>query len=97
VTNLLVEPGPTLAESFLRKGLADRLLVFGCSRVTAGGGPAAPQVPAGYIETARLDVDGDVLSEHLNTAGAAYFAPEPSADMVLARERLTSAAPKAAR
>jgi diaminohydroxyphosphoribosylaminopyrimidine deaminase/5-amino-6-(5-phosphoribosylamino)uracil reductase len=97
VTHLLVEPGPTLAGSLLSQGLADRLLVSRCPRVTAGNGPAAPRIPGGYIETRRLDVDGDLVSEHLNAAGPAYFAPDPSADMVLAGEWLSAASPIEAR
>ena len=84
VTHLLVEPGPSLAGAFLQRGLADRLWVFGSTMRV--GDPSAPGAPAvEYPRTASLELDGDALWEHLNPQSAVYFAPEPSADFVLAR------------
>jgi diaminohydroxyphosphoribosylaminopyrimidine deaminase / 5-amino-6-(5-phosphoribosylamino)uracil reductase len=63
VQSLLLEGGPTLAESFLRADLVDKLLVFLAPRI-AGSGPAfAPKLGA-PVELRRLtaeQVGGDVL------------------------------------
>ncbi|HSI36012.1 MAG: bifunctional diaminohydroxyphosphoribosylaminopyrimidine deaminase/5-amino-6-(5-phosphoribosylamino)uracil reductase RibD [Phycisphaerae bacterium] len=98
VTHLMVEPGPTLARSFIAEGLVDRLWVFRSantldelvvySPVKYRGQPApvAAEIPAVYLQSGQLDCEGDVLSEYLNPASAAYFATTPSADLVLARD-----------
>ena len=57
--------------------------------------PAAAPVPAGYLVTGELDVDGDRLTEYLNLAGAAYFAPGASADLVLAERAVAVAISRA--
>jgi len=63
VQSLLLEGGPTLAESFLRAGLVDKLLLFFAPRV-AGSGPAfAPDLPT-PLELRRLNAEAlgdDVL------------------------------------
>ncbi len=85
-THLLVEPGPTLAAGMFP--VADRLWVIrspGC--VNDATAPAAAAVPDHYIQTGSLDLDGDRLTEYLNTRSPAYFAPVPSADFVLASSR----------
>jgi diaminohydroxyphosphoribosylaminopyrimidine deaminase/5-amino-6-(5-phosphoribosylamino)uracil reductase len=62
VQSLLLEGGPTLAESFLRADLVDKLLLFVSPRV-AGSGPAfAPDLPTPvelnrlYAETVGYDL-----------------------------------------
>jgi diaminohydroxyphosphoribosylaminopyrimidine deaminase / 5-amino-6-(5-phosphoribosylamino)uracil reductase len=85
VTNLSVEPGPTLASSFFRDNLADRLWVFRSpSRIGDETAPAAAPVPGRYIRTGEIELAGDRLTEYLNPTSAAFFAPVPSADMLLA-------------
>jgi diaminohydroxyphosphoribosylaminopyrimidine deaminase / 5-amino-6-(5-phosphoribosylamino)uracil reductase len=80
----LVEPGPTLARALLTS--ADRLIVCR-SPLRIKGGPSAPRsasIPDYYVPTATLTLDGDTLTEYLNTRSPAFFAATPSADMVLA-------------
>jgi diaminohydroxyphosphoribosylaminopyrimidine deaminase/5-amino-6-(5-phosphoribosylamino)uracil reductase len=63
VQSLLLEGGPTLAESFLRAGLVDKLLVFVAPRL-AGAGPAfAPELggPVGLRRLEAEPVGEDVL------------------------------------
>ena len=82
VTNLIVEPGPTLASSFLRQGLADRIWVFRSLRaIDEPTAPSAADVP--YPAVAQTDVQGDRLTEYLNPTGPVFFAAEPSADFAL--------------
>lgn len=84
-THLLVEPGPTLARSFLETGLADRIWVFRSpKRVDELSAPSAAEIPAHYVETGHIDLEGDTLSEYLNPRSPVFFAAEPSADLVLA-------------
>src|SRR5206468_2305088 len=83
--DLLVEPGPTLARSFFDEGLADRVWVIRSPmRANESSAPAAAPVPGDYVKTCELDVLGDRVTEYLNPASAAFFAPSPSADVVLA-------------
>ena len=87
VTHLLVEPGPTLARGFFAEDLVDRVWVFrGRKAVDEPTAPAAAPVPTHYIQTGTLDLAGDTLTEYLNPASPVFFAAEPSADFVLARE-----------
>jgi len=82
VTHLLVEPGPTLAHSFLAQNLADRLWVFESpQRIDDPTAPAAAASP--YPPAALIVLDGDVLTESLNPSSATFAANVPSADMVL--------------
>jgi diaminohydroxyphosphoribosylaminopyrimidine deaminase/5-amino-6-(5-phosphoribosylamino)uracil reductase len=86
VTHLLVEPGPTLAESFFNTGLVDRLWVFRSRTVLAGPhGLAAADIPPDFVETGTLAAGDDELTEYLNPKSPAFFAATPSADFVLAR------------
>lgn len=56
VQSLLLEGGPTLAESFLQAGLVDKLLIFVAPRL-AGAGPAfAPELGA-PVELSRLEAE----------------------------------------
>ncbi len=84
-THLLVECGPTLAAGFFEAGLADRVwLIRSLDEVADSTAPSAAAVPDHYVATGTLDLDGDHLTEYLNTRGPAFFAPVPSADLVLA-------------
>ena len=90
LTHVLVEPGPTLARSFFESGLVDRVWVFRSPKpVGAQDAPSAVAVPSDYVKTGELEIDGDRLTEYLNPKSEVYFAPEPSADFVLARETKT--------
>jgi diaminohydroxyphosphoribosylaminopyrimidine deaminase/5-amino-6-(5-phosphoribosylamino)uracil reductase len=63
VQSLLLEGGPTLAASFLRADLVDKLLVFVAPRL-AGGGPVLVDSLPVPVELSRLDatpVGEDVL------------------------------------
>lgn len=83
VTHLLVEPGPTLASSLLSQNKVDRVWVFRSKKALNGApGYAAPAV--GYPATASAKLGDDELTEYLNPDSAAYFAPEPSADVLMA-------------
>jgi diaminohydroxyphosphoribosylaminopyrimidine deaminase/5-amino-6-(5-phosphoribosylamino)uracil reductase len=85
VTHLVVEPGPTLARSFFEADIADRLWVIRSPNVIGdASAPGAAAVPTHFVETGRMDVDGDTLSEYLNPRSPAYFGPFLSADFVLA-------------
>ncbi len=80
-TELLVEPGPTLAKSFLQTNLGDRLWIIRSHRpAPAGDCPPAAPVPPWPITHTR-DLNGDHLTEYLNPTSPAYFAPIPSPDM----------------
>jgi diaminohydroxyphosphoribosylaminopyrimidine deaminase/5-amino-6-(5-phosphoribosylamino)uracil reductase len=84
ITHLLVEPGPTLAKGFFDENLADRVWVFRSrKRVDDRAAPDAPEVPDHFVETGTLILDGDVLTEYLNTKSPVFFSATPSADLVL--------------
>jgi hypothetical protein len=92
ITHLLVEPGPTLAQSFLERNLADSVWLFRSpDAMNDPTAPAAARVP--YTPIAEMSVGRDNLTEYLNPASPAYFAPEPSADWVLAAAALAAPAP----
>ncbi len=87
VTHLLVEPGPRLAKSFFDAGAADRLWIIQSSQyVTDATAPAAARIPARFVKTGELTLDGDVLSEYLDQESDLFFAAVPSADLVLAKK-----------
>lgn len=80
VTHLLVEPGPTLAASFLELALADRMWVIRSpSAIEGDDAPSAPQIP--YPSTARVWLQGDELTEYLNPTSPAFFSLQPSMDV----------------
>jgi diaminohydroxyphosphoribosylaminopyrimidine deaminase/5-amino-6-(5-phosphoribosylamino)uracil reductase len=84
---LLVESGPTLAASCFRDNLADRLWIFRSPKVVDDPtAPSAAAIPPHFLETARLNLDGDTLTEYLNPQSPVFFAPTPSADFELARQ-----------
>ena len=83
MTHLLVEPGPTLARSFLsRRNLADRVWVFRSPNPVADPlAIAAPHV--GYPASGQARHGPDVLTEYLNPDSDAFFSLDPSPDLVL--------------
>jgi len=83
LTHLLVEPGPTLAKSFLETGLWDRAwAIRSASRIDS---PTAPEAPAIAIEpVAHAMLGQDRLVEYLNPLSEVMFNPDPSADFVMA-------------
>lgn len=86
VTHLLVEPGPTLAQSFIAQNLADRIWIFRSPNpVNDSGALAAASVH--YPETARSALDGDTLTELLNPESPVFFAPDASPDVQLLGSR----------
>lgn len=85
ITHLLVEPGPTLARSFLGngQGVWDRVWVIGSPiRIDDPTALDAAPLPAGEI--ARTWLDDDELTEYLNPRSDVMFSPDPSADFLLA-------------
>jgi len=86
VTHVLVECGPTLAHTFLTRGLADRVWVIRSTTVHVNEptAPAGVGVPSSYVRTGELNVDGDHLTEYLNPSSPVFFSAEPSADFNLA-------------
>jgi len=85
IMQLVVEPGPTLAKSFFRDNLVDRVWVFlSKSKINEDTAPNAALIPEDYVSTGRHDLDGDTLTEYLNPRSPVFFAAEPSADLVLA-------------
>jgi riboflavin biosynthesis pyrimidine reductase len=87
-THVLVEPGPTLARSFLARGeLVDRLwVIHSPGEVHDKTAPAAANIPPEFQRTGELDLAGDRVVEYLNPGSPVFFAAEASADFVLARE-----------
>jgi diaminohydroxyphosphoribosylaminopyrimidine deaminase/5-amino-6-(5-phosphoribosylamino)uracil reductase len=84
-TNVLVEPGRTLAASFFADNTVDRLWVIRSPMIIGDDtAPSAAEIPDHFIKTGELNLDGDVLFEYLNTRSSVYFAPEKSADLLLA-------------
>lgn len=87
VAHVLVEAGPTLARGFFdQQTLVDRVWIMHSSRIIDD--PTAPPgcpIPPEFVKTGEADLAGDRLVEYLNPSSPAYFAPEPSADLLLAR------------
>ncbi len=84
-SHLLVEPGPRLAHAFLSYFAADRIWVIRSPNAVADDAALnAATVPDAFVRTGELVLDGDRLTEYLNTRSPAFFAPVPSADLVLA-------------
>jgi len=79
ITHLLVEPGPRLAAAFFRQNLADRVWLFRSStRMNDNTAPAAIPVP--FPPIAATEIDGDLLTEHLNPQSDVFYARYASAD-----------------
>ena len=82
VTHLLVEPGPTLAQSFIAENLVDRVWIFRSpNSIAQPTAPSAAEVT--WPPIGQLKVDGDVLTEHLNNRSQVFFADDRSADFEL--------------
>jgi len=80
VSHLLVEPGPTLAESFLKSGLWDRAWIFRSpTTMSDPTTPSAPQMPSNAVKIADAMIDEDTLTEYLNPT-AAYAGAFESVD-----------------
>lgn len=83
VTNLLVEPGPTLAARLLKEGLWDRAWAIRSPRRIDD--PTAPQAPAISIDpVAHAMLGPDQLFEYLNPSTEVMFNRDPSPDFLLA-------------
>ena len=81
----LVEPGPTLAAGYFARNVADRVWIIRSARVVdAADAPSAATLPPEFVAVGSVDLDGNVVTEYLNTRSSAYFAPVPSADLILA-------------
>jgi diaminohydroxyphosphoribosylaminopyrimidine deaminase/5-amino-6-(5-phosphoribosylamino)uracil reductase len=82
LTHLLVEPGPTLAESFLRRNLADRVWIFRSPKLIGPErSPEAAKID--YPASGSVTLDGDELTEYLNPGGSAFYAMQKSADLAM--------------
>jgi diaminohydroxyphosphoribosylaminopyrimidine deaminase/5-amino-6-(5-phosphoribosylamino)uracil reductase len=80
-THVLIEAGPKLARSLIEQNLVDRIWVIRSPNPI--GDTGAPQaVEVNYPASGTVDLEGDVLTEHLNPHSRAFFALEPSADLV---------------
>jgi hypothetical protein len=68
--------------------MCDRLWVFRSPTVINDAtAPAAAKIPASFIKTGEVNLDGDTLTEYLNPASDVFFKTQPSADFVLTAER----------
>ncbi len=80
--HVLIESGPTLATALLP--IADRLWVIQSpNHIDAVDAPLAPAVPDYYEPTGEVRLGDDVVTEYLNARAASFFAPVPSADLIL--------------
>jgi diaminohydroxyphosphoribosylaminopyrimidine deaminase / 5-amino-6-(5-phosphoribosylamino)uracil reductase len=85
MTHIFVEPGPRLASSFLTENLADRVWITRSPKVVeVENAPCAPKID--YPATGRIQLDGDELTEYLNSKSSVFFCLQPSADFKLAQE-----------
>ena len=79
---LLIEPGPTLAQTLLSQNLPDRLWVFhSLTGISSTDAPSAPPIHPDYITTATLPLAPDTLTEYLNPQSPVFLYPTPSADI----------------
>ena len=88
-THVLVEAGPTLARSFLaHETLTDRVwLILSPKKSGDVASVAGVGVPASYVKSGEVDLDGDRLIEFLNPASPVFFSGDPSADFVRLSQR----------
>lgn len=81
--NMLIESGPSLAESFFEQNLCDRVWIIRSPvPIDEPTAPAAPRIPESYLKTGEVNLDGDILSEYLNPQSPVYFSQQASADLV---------------
>jgi diaminohydroxyphosphoribosylaminopyrimidine deaminase / 5-amino-6-(5-phosphoribosylamino)uracil reductase len=85
VTHLLIEPGPNLARLLFQRNLVDRVWVFRSPKPEPKSTTISENVPFPAVATTRIG--DDQLTEYLNPASEAFFAPVASADFVLAAEQ----------
>jgi diaminohydroxyphosphoribosylaminopyrimidine deaminase/5-amino-6-(5-phosphoribosylamino)uracil reductase len=85
VSHLVVDAGPTLGQSLIDQGLADRVWIIH-SKMTVGAADAPAAAVAPYQEVGSLELRGDRLVELLNPFSDVYFAAVPSVDFNWARE-----------
>jgi diaminohydroxyphosphoribosylaminopyrimidine deaminase / 5-amino-6-(5-phosphoribosylamino)uracil reductase len=79
--HVLVEPGPTLAAAITAENLADRVWIFRSPKFIAEeNAPPAFVLPDYFRAVGQGDIDGDQLTEYLNTRSPVFFAEIPSAD-----------------
>ena len=55
--------------------------------------PSAADIPGYFVKAGEINLDGDVLSEYLNTKSDAFFARVPSADFGLIQTEPDRAGP----
>jgi diaminohydroxyphosphoribosylaminopyrimidine deaminase/5-amino-6-(5-phosphoribosylamino)uracil reductase len=95
VTHVLVECGPTLATSFLEQlELTDRVWLIRSPMQAAADALPGVGVPASFVKTGQINLDGDRLTEFLNPNSPLFFAPDPSADFLLAASEASESADK---
>jgi diaminohydroxyphosphoribosylaminopyrimidine deaminase/5-amino-6-(5-phosphoribosylamino)uracil reductase len=82
VTHLLVEPGPGLAKAMMDEKVVDRIWRF-VSPQPVDDETAKSATEVDYPIVGEANLDRDRLTEHLNPSSDFYFAPEPSADLLL--------------
>jgi len=80
MTHLLVEPGVKLAQSFLRKNLADRVWIFR-SPMLADAADALAAERIEYPMSGKLLLDGDELSEYLNPGSGVFYSLQKTVDL----------------
>ena len=87
ITHLLVEPGPTIAKAFFEgesEPIVDRVWIVRSPRaMNEPGSLDAPRLADAFVKTGEVERDGDRLTEYLNPASPAYFAPVPSVDLTM--------------
>lgn len=83
VTHLLIEAGASLAREMIARRQADRVWIFSGQADIGDDGLGASTCPWPVVATA--DLDGDVLSEHLNPDSDVFFALTESPDLLLTR------------
>jgi diaminohydroxyphosphoribosylaminopyrimidine deaminase / 5-amino-6-(5-phosphoribosylamino)uracil reductase len=85
ITHLLVEPGPTLARSWIDAGAADRVwIIRSPNSSNVSNAPDAAKLPSRYVQTGEVHIDGDVLTEYLDRESDVFYSVAASADLVMA-------------
>jgi diaminohydroxyphosphoribosylaminopyrimidine deaminase/5-amino-6-(5-phosphoribosylamino)uracil reductase len=81
LSHVLIEPGPTLAAAMIQQGLADRVWIIRSPETVGDGtGPAAVELPGEFVSVGRANLDGDQLTEYLNSRSPVFYAAVASAD-----------------
>lgn len=89
VTHLLIEPGAKLAGELMERGEADRAWVFRGEVTVGNEGIEAPECR--WPASGAADLVGNQVVEHLNPRSSAFYALQPSPDLMLACEPHTDA------